>query len=71
MVSTVGYKFVTSKLFTKLGIHDTCGVGNFTITATIITTGIAITSHPQVNNLHGMPGLMGGVLSVIVVFMAS
>ena len=46
VVSTVGYKFVTSKLYSKLGIHDTCGVRHptlITITTTIITTSIAIT----------------------------
>ena len=27
MVSTVGYKVLGGKLYQRLGVHDTCGVG--------------------------------------------
>merc|ERR1712110_528459 len=49
VLSTIGYKTISGKIFNSLKIHDTCGV----------------------NNLHGMPGILGGALSVLVVLMAS
>jgi ammonium transporter Rh len=62
VISTIGYKTISGKLFTKLKIHDTCGVGG---------RGPGTLPSPQVNNLHGMPGLLGGLLSVLVVMLAS
>ena len=49
-------------MFDKLKIHDTCGVGG---------RGLGTLPPPQVNNLHGMPGVLGGLLSVLVVMLAS
>jgi len=49
IISTIGYKTISSKIYSGLRIHDTCGV----------------------NNLHGMPGIMAGLMSVLVVILAS
>ncbi|XP_026147274.1 ammonium transporter Rh type A-like [Carassius auratus] len=43
VISTVGFKFLTPILASKLGIQDTCGV----------------------HNLHGMPGILGGLASIV------
>uniref|UniRef100_A0A4W4EW70 Ammonium transporter Rh type A n=1 Tax=Electrophorus electricus TaxID=8005 RepID=A0A4W4EW70_ELEEL len=43
IISTLGFKFLTPKFASKLGIQDTCGV----------------------HNLHGMPGLLGGMAGII------
>ena len=65
MLSTIGYKTVSGKLFSSLKIHDTCGVRiSFALLLDPALDG-------QVNNLHGMPGILGGALSVLVVLMAS
>ncbi|XP_041043971.1 ammonium transporter Rh type A [Carcharodon carcharias] len=49
IISTVGFKYLTPILASKLNIHDTCGV----------------------HNLHGMPGILGGVAGIIAAAMAS
>uniref|UniRef100_A0A673HV15 Ammonium transporter Rh type A n=2 Tax=Sinocyclocheilus rhinocerous TaxID=307959 RepID=A0A673HV15_9TELE len=43
VISTVGFKFLTPILASKLGIQDTCGV----------------------HNLHGMPGILGGLAGIV------
>uniref|UniRef100_A0A8C1BS78 Ammonium transporter Rh type A n=1 Tax=Cyprinus carpio carpio TaxID=630221 RepID=A0A8C1BS78_CYPCA len=43
IISTVGFKFLTPILASKLGIQDTCGV----------------------HNLHGMPGILGGLAGIV------
>ncbi|XP_016373148.1 ammonium transporter Rh type A-like [Sinocyclocheilus rhinocerous] len=43
VISTVGFKFLTPILASKLGIQDTCGV----------------------HNLHGMPGILGGLAGIL------
>ncbi|XP_077647464.1 ammonium transporter Rh type B isoform X1 [Urocitellus parryii] len=48
-VSTLGYKFLTPVLESKLKIQDTCGV----------------------HNLHGMPGVLGALLGVLVAGLAT
>ncbi|KAM8920701.1 ammonium transporter Rh type B [Pelodytes ibericus] len=48
-ISTLGYKFLTPKLDSKLKIQDTCGV----------------------HNLHGMPGILGALIGVIVASVAT
>ncbi|GCC34696.1 hypothetical protein chiPu_0013171 [Chiloscyllium punctatum] len=49
IISTVGFKYLTPILASKLKIHDTCGV----------------------HNLHGMPGILGGLAGIIASAMAS
>ncbi|XP_078398116.1 ammonium transporter Rh type A isoform X2 [Cetorhinus maximus] len=49
IISTVGFKYLTPILASKLNIHDTCGV----------------------HNLHGMPGILGGLAGIIAAAMAS
>uniref|UniRef100_A0A8C2DSB1 Ammonium transporter Rh type A n=1 Tax=Cyprinus carpio TaxID=7962 RepID=A0A8C2DSB1_CYPCA len=44
VISTVGFKFLTPILASKLGIQDTCGV----------------------HNLHGMPGILGGLIFAVI-----
>uniref|UniRef100_A0A672MJM9 Ammonium transporter Rh type A n=1 Tax=Sinocyclocheilus grahami TaxID=75366 RepID=A0A672MJM9_SINGR len=44
VISTVGFKFLTPILASKLGIQDTCGV----------------------HNLHGMPGILGGLAGILL-----
>ncbi|XP_059992157.1 ammonium transporter Rh type B isoform X5 [Lagenorhynchus albirostris] len=48
-VSTLGYKFFTPTLESKLKVQDTCGV----------------------HNLHGMPGVLGALLGVLVAGLAT
>ncbi|XP_057401614.1 ammonium transporter Rh type B isoform X2 [Balaenoptera acutorostrata] len=48
-VSTLGYKFFTPILESKLKVQDTCGV----------------------HNLHGMPGVLGALLGVLVAGLAT
>ncbi|XP_054848108.1 ammonium transporter Rh type B isoform X2 [Eublepharis macularius] len=48
-VSTLGFKFLTPILASKLKIQDTCGV----------------------HNLHGMPGILGALLGVLVAALAT
>lgn len=43
IISTLGFKFLTPILASKLGIQDTCGV----------------------HNLHGMPGILGGLAGIV------
>uniref|UniRef100_A0A8C2ZV77 Ammonium transporter Rh type A n=1 Tax=Cyclopterus lumpus TaxID=8103 RepID=A0A8C2ZV77_CYCLU len=43
IVSTLGFKYLTPILASKLGIQDTCGV----------------------HNLHGMPGILGGLAGIV------
>lgn len=43
IVSVVGYNYIQSKVESKFGITDTCGI----------------------LNLHGMPGVLGGVVSIL------
>ncbi|KAA0708948.1 Ammonium transporter Rh type [Triplophysa tibetana] len=43
IISTLGFKFLTPVLASKLGIQDTCGV----------------------HNLHGMPGILGGLAGIV------
>uniref|UniRef100_A0A1I7XIS0 PH domain-containing protein n=1 Tax=Heterorhabditis bacteriophora TaxID=37862 RepID=A0A1I7XIS0_HETBA len=45
VLSVLGYKYITPKLSSNFGVHDTCGV----------------------NNLHGMPGILAGLLSAVLV----
>lgn len=66
MLSTIGYKTVSGKIFEKLRIHDTCGVRLISLGDVVDPAFVA-----QVNNLHGMPGILGGALSVLAVMMAS
>ncbi|XP_078064168.1 ammonium transporter Rh type B-A-like, partial [Mustelus asterias] len=49
LVSTLGFKFLTPILDSKLKIQDTCGV----------------------HNLHGMPGILGGLVGAILASLAS
>jgi ammonium transporter Rh len=42
-ISTLGFRFLTSKLEQVIKLNDSCGV----------------------NNLHGMPGVFGGIVSII------
>nr|XP_020766448.1 ammonium transporter Rh type B isoform X2 [Odocoileus virginianus texanus] len=48
-ISTLGYKFFTPILESKLKVQDTCGV----------------------HNLHGMPGVLGALLGVLVAGLAT
>ncbi|OWK04737.1 RHBG [Cervus elaphus hippelaphus] len=48
-ISTLGYKFLTPILESKLKVQDTCGV----------------------HNLHGMPGVLGALLGVLVAGLAT
>ncbi|XP_066466300.1 ammonium transporter Rh type B [Tiliqua scincoides] len=48
-VSTLGFKFLTPILASKLKIQDTCGV----------------------HNLHGMPGVLGGLLGALIAALAT
>nr|ANV82514.1 ammonium transporter Rh type A [Clarias batrachus] len=43
VISTIGFKFLTPILASRLGIQDTCGV----------------------HNLHGMPGILGGLAGIV------
>ena len=45
ILSTVCFARLTEKMYTFIGVHDTCGV----------------------NNLHGLPGFFGGIVSAIVI----
>ncbi|MGH0134119.1 UNVERIFIED_CONTAM: hypothetical protein FKN15_004131 [Acipenser sinensis] len=49
IISTVGFKFLTPILASKLCIQDTCGV----------------------HNLHGMPGILGGIAGIMAVAMGA
>ncbi|KAK1170320.1 ammonium transporter Rh type A-like [Acipenser oxyrinchus oxyrinchus] len=49
IISTVGFKFLTPILASKLCIQDTCGV----------------------HNLHGMPGILGGIAGIVAVAMGA
>ncbi|XP_033860522.1 ammonium transporter Rh type A-like [Acipenser ruthenus] len=49
IISTVGFKFLSPVLASKLGIQDTCGV----------------------HNLHGMPGILGGIAGIVAVAMGA
>uniref|UniRef100_A0A671QQ54 Ammonium transporter Rh type A n=1 Tax=Sinocyclocheilus anshuiensis TaxID=1608454 RepID=A0A671QQ54_9TELE len=49
VISTVGFKFLTPILASKLGIQDTCGV----------------------HNLHGMPGILGGLAGIVIFAISS
>lgn len=49
LISTLGFKFLTPILDSKLKIQDTCGV----------------------HNLHGMPGILGGVVGAILASLAT
>ncbi|XP_043918591.1 ammonium transporter Rh type A isoform X1 [Protopterus annectens] len=48
-ISTVGFKFLTPVLASKMKIQDTCGV----------------------HNLHGLPGLLGGIAGIIATSMGA
>ncbi|KAG7270458.1 hypothetical protein CRUP_022771 [Coryphaenoides rupestris] len=47
IISTLGFKFLSPILASRLGIQDTCGV----------------------HNLHGMPGILGGLAGIVAVAM--
>ncbi|NP_001279347.1 ammonium transporter Rh type A [Callorhinchus milii] len=49
IISTLGFKYLTPILASKLKIHDTCGV----------------------HNLHGMPGIIGGLAGIVGAAMSS
>ncbi|KAK1171783.1 ammonium transporter Rh type A-like [Acipenser oxyrinchus oxyrinchus] len=49
IISTVGFKFLSPVLASKLCIQDTCGV----------------------HNLHGMPGILGGIAGIVAVAMGA
>lgn len=49
VISTLGFKYLTPILDSKLKIQDTCGV----------------------HNLHGMPGILGGLVGAILAAMAT
>ncbi|XP_067878626.1 ammonium transporter Rh type B isoform X3 [Heterodontus francisci] len=49
VISTLGFKYLTPILDSKLKIQDTCGV----------------------HNLHGMPGILGGMVGAILASMAT
>lgn len=48
-LSSIGFRFITPFLATKLKIHDTCGV----------------------NNLHGMPGILAGIVGTVAAALAT
>lgn len=49
VISTCGYKYVSPKLESSIGLKDTCGV----------------------HNLHGLPGVMGGLAAALASVLAA